>query len=134
MAVDRGVLTDTNGGGRILVVDDNRDAAESLQVLLSMMGNEVSVAFDGRQAIELAEALRPDVIFLDIGLPGMNGYEAARAIRRKDWGRDVTLIALTGWGNADDQNHALDAGFDRHFVKPVAFESLSEVLKEVPVR
>lgn len=120
--------------GRILVVDDNRDAAESLQVLLSMLGNEVSVAYDGKQAVEAAEASRPDVIFLDIGLPGMNGYETARTIRSQDWGRNMTLIALTGWGQEDDQDCARDAGFDRHFIKPVAFESLADVLTQLPSR
>ncbi|HKO89405.1 MAG TPA: response regulator [Burkholderiales bacterium] len=125
----------TNGSSyRILVVDDNRDSAESLQILLSLLGNEVSVAYDGQQAVEMAESARPQVIFLDIGLPIMNGYDAARAIREQPWGRDINLIALTGWGQEDDQLRAREAGFDRHFVKPVAFESLTDVLAKMPAR
>lgn len=121
-------------GGRILVVDDNHDAAESLQVLLSLMGNEVAVAYNGKEAVEVAEASRPDVVFLDIGLPGMNGYDTARTIRRSEWGRNITLIALTGWGQQDDQELAREAGFDRHFLKPVAFEHLTDVLSGLPLR
>lgn len=132
--VMRATQKEQGARGKILVVDDNRDSAESLQVLLSLLGNDVSVAYDGRQALDVAEAARPDVVFLDIGLPLMNGYDAARAIRSKPWGRDVTLIALTGWGQQDDQDRAKEAGFDRHFVKPVAFENLTEVLSSLPSR
>jgi len=116
---------------RILVVDDNQDAATSLATLLQLSGHETHVAHDGAEAIDKATALRPHVILLDIGLPQINGYEAARIIRRLPWGGAVTLVALTGWGQADDREKSKAAGFDRHLVKPVDLEALLELLAEL---
>lgn len=113
---------------RILVVDDNRDAAESLCLLLQTLGHEVQTAFDGQAAVGSARAFRPDVILMDIGLPGLNGYEAARAIRAEPWGRRVTLVALTGWGQPEDRRRSQDAGFDHHLVKPVAIGDVLPLL------
>jgi CheY-like chemotaxis protein len=105
---------------RILVADDNIDSAESMAMMLRLMGgNEVRTVHDGVQAVEEAEAFRPDLILLDIGMPRMNGYEAARKIRQQSWGQETVLVALTGWGQEEDRRQAAEAGFNRHFTKPV---------------
>jgi signal transduction histidine kinase len=104
---------------RILIADDNRDAAESMGMLLRLMGNDVRTVFDGLEAVEEAETFRPDVILLDIGMPKLNGYEAARRIRERGWSQGTKLVALTGWGRDDDKHKAAEAGFDRHFTKPI---------------
>ena len=97
-------------------------------MLLGLMGNDVRTAHDGREAMTVVEAFRPNGVVLDIGLPRMNGYDVAREIRRQPWGRQVTLIALTGWGQEQDQQQARDAGFDHHMVKPVDTSALMNVL------
>jgi PAS domain S-box-containing protein len=112
---------------RILVVDDNQDAAESLAVLLRMIGHEVHTAHDGLAAVEKAAALRPNAVLLDIGLPKLNGYEAARRIR-KERGAGVKLIALTGWGQEADRRQSREVGFDHHLTKPVEFDALQRLL------
>jgi CheY-like chemotaxis protein len=104
---------------RILIVDDNRDSAESLGLLLRLTGNDIRTAHDGVEACEAASRFCPDVAVLDIGLPRMNGYEVARRIRRESWGKSMVLIAVTGWGQESDKHSAHEAGFDRHMVKPV---------------
>lgn len=113
---------------RILVVDDDKDSTVSLSMLLRIMGHKVRTAFDGPQAIDLAAEYRPDIVLLDIGLPEMNGYEVARRIRREPWGRRMTLIALTGWGQEEDRKHSEEAGFDYHLVKPVEAPALTRLL------
>ena len=115
---------------RILVVDDNEDAAITLAMLLQLKGSDTRLAHDGLDAIEQAEAFRPDVILLDIGLPKMDGYDACRAIRRQPWGSAITMIALTGWGQDDDRRKSMEAGFDLHLVKPVAPATLMKMLVE----
>jgi len=112
----------------ILVVDDNLDSAETLAQLLEIMGNVVHVAHDGFDAIALAESIHPDVIFLDIGLPGMSGYDTARQIRERPWSETTKIFALTGLGREDDRSRSRDAGFDRHLVKPVYHEELEALL------
>lgn len=119
------------GGRRVLVVDDNRDAAELLSELLNSDGYEARMAYDGSAAVELAESWRPDVILLDIGLPRLDGYEAARRIRALDGGSRMTLIAVTGWGQAEDRARSAAAGFDHHFVKPVDLVTLKELFAPV---
>jgi signal transduction histidine kinase len=104
---------------RILVADDNPDSLESLAMLLRLRGNEVRTAPDGERALVEAEAYRPEVILLDIGMPVVNGYDACRRIREFDWGREALLIALTGWGQDEDRERSRAAGFDHHMVKPV---------------
>jgi signal transduction histidine kinase/ActR/RegA family two-component response regulator len=113
---------------RILVVDDSRDAALSLAKLLSLLGNDVEVAHDGLGALELAEALQPEVVLLDIGLPKLNGYDTARAIRRQPWGKAIFLVAVSGWGQDDDKRRSLEAGFNLHMVKPVELNAITGVL------
>lgn len=113
---------------RIVVVDDNVDAAKSLTMLLSFKGHEVRTAFDGLAAVELAENFRPDLMLVDIGMPKMDGYDAARTIRGMPWGRGTVLVALTGWGQEDDKRRAVEAGFDHHFTKPVDLGALETLL------
>jgi CheY-like chemotaxis protein len=112
----------------VLVVDDNRDAAESLALLLELDHCTVAVAYDGVQALETLDTFKPDVALLDIGMPGMDGYELARRIRASPGGNDLRLVALTGWGQADDKQLAADFGFDEHLTKPVDPEVLMRVL------
>jgi PAS domain S-box-containing protein len=116
------------GKCRVLVVDDLRDAANSMAIMLRMMGHETATAYDGLEAVETAAAFRPDVMLIDIGLPKMNGYETARHIRGAPWGSNVALVALTGWGQEQDKQRALDAGFDQHLTKPVPPSALKELL------
>ncbi len=113
---------------RLLVVDDNRDSATSLARLLALDGHETDTAFDGLEAMDAAEAIRPDVVLLDLGLPKLNGYDAARRIREHPWGRDMKLVALTGWGQEEDRRRSLEAGFDGHLVKPVDYDALIRLL------
>lgn len=113
---------------RILVADDNRDAAESFAMLLSLRGNIVKVAFDGAAALELAGEFRPEIAFLDIGMPRMNGYEVARSIRELPHGGTICLVALTGWGQESDRERAERAGFDAHVVKPAEPAALERIL------
>lgn len=108
----------------VLIADDNRDGLESLAALLSMHGHQVHVAADGSEALAQAERERPDVVLLDIGMPGLTGYEVAARIRASEWGRKMLLIALTGWGQAQDQARARAAGFDHHITKPLELERL----------
>jgi PAS domain S-box-containing protein len=113
---------------RILVVDDNRDSAISLAMLLEVMGNETQTAHDGLEALDVAAAFRPDVVMLDIGMPGLNGYAAAHRIRQEPWGKDAVLVALTGWGQEEDRRRSQEAGFDLHMVKPVEPAALEQLL------
>ena len=115
---------------RILVVDDNHDSARSLARLLKLVGNEVRTAHDGLEAVETATSFRPEVVLLDIGLPKLNGYDVARRIRQEPWGREMVLIALTGWGQDEDRRRSEEAGFNDHLVKPVNPDALLKLLQE----
>jgi PAS domain S-box-containing protein len=117
---------------RVLVVDDNEDGADSLAMLLRLGGHEAHTAHDGLAAVEAAQRLRPDVVLLDIGLPGLNGYEACRRIREQPWGRDLKLVAVTGWGQEEDRHRSREAGFDTHVVKPVDPDVLQTLLASLP--
>jgi CheY-like chemotaxis protein len=119
---------------RILIVDDNVDAAASLAMILRIVGNEVRIAHDGEEGFNAALVFRPDVILLDIGMPRLNGFDTARRIRQEPWGRNVSLLALTGWGHDEDRRKSQDAGFDHHLVKPVEPEALLRLLGELPAR
>ncbi len=116
---------------RILVVDDNRDAAMSLAAWLKLISNETRIAYDGLAALETAAAFRPDVILLDIGLPKMNGYDVARRIREQPWGEKMVLVAVTGWGQAKDRQESKEAGFNNHMVKPVDHADLARLLAKL---
>jgi signal transduction histidine kinase/ActR/RegA family two-component response regulator len=115
---------------RILVVDDNQDSAESLSLLLQLLGNDVSVAYDGEDALKMAIELKPEVVLLDIGLPKLNGYEVARQIRMEPWGSTPVLVAITGWGQTEDIDLSRQAGFDHHVVKPVDTDALLKLIQE----
>ena len=119
---------------RLLVADDNCDAATSCAALLEASGHEVSIAHGGREALDLACRLEPDALLLDIGMPELNGYELAQRIRSTAWGRRAMLIAVTGWGQEEDKRRALAAGFDRHLTKPIDPDGLESVLKQAKVR
>jgi two-component system CheB/CheR fusion protein len=114
---------------RILVVDDNRDAAISMAALLKTYGHDAEVAYDGAMAVDRAKAIQPDVILLDIGLPDLDGYAVARALRALPWVKRPLLIAVTGWGTPSDRERAFDAGFDEHLTKPIDYASLGEIIK-----
>jgi len=115
----------SSGARRILVADDNRDSADSLAMLLRFSGHEVHTRYDGLEGLEAAVSLRPDVVLLDIGMPKLNGHEVCRRIRELPWGRTVTIIALTGWGDERTRSRARESGFDGHLTKPVDFDELS---------
>ncbi len=119
-----------HGSRRVLVVDDNRDGAESLAMMLRLLGDEVRTAHDGVEAVEVAEQFRPQVILMDVGMPRVNGLDATRRIRAQEWGRGITIIALTGWGQDGDRARTREAGCDGHLVKPVNLPELEKVLAE----
>ena len=118
-------------GCRMLVVDDNKDSAESLGMLLRLKGNDIRTAYDGLDAFEVAQTFRPELVLLDIGLPKMNGYDVARRIRQESWGQDIILVALTGWAQEEDKRLSREAGFNFHLVKPVKISTLDELLGEI---
>jgi CheY-like chemotaxis protein len=118
---------------RVVVVDDNQDAAESLAMLLGMSGHEVRVAFDGPAGLALAQEYAPDIMLIDIGLPGMDGYEVARRVREQEQGRRALLIAATGYGQSEDRACSSSAGFDHHFVKPLALDALINLIGSAPI-
>ena len=113
---------------RILIADDNADAAELLEMWLKMSGHEVRSTQDGEAALRLAADMRPDVLLLDIGMPKLNGYDVARRIRQQPWGRHALLIALTGWGQEEDVRRSREAGFDHHVTKPVEPSAIDELI------
>ena len=116
---------------RILVVDDNRDAADSLAMLLRTSGNDIRTAYDGAEAVQLANDFEPEVVLLDIGLPNMDGHEVAQRIRQEPWGRRTCLIAVTGWSDEADRARSRAAGFDHHLVKPLDTSHLAQLLGSV---
>jgi CheY-like chemotaxis protein/two-component sensor histidine kinase len=118
-------------GYRILIADDNRDAAESLAMLLEMSGHEVRTAEDGEAALAVTEQFLPHAAFIDIGMPRLNGYEVAKRVRREAWGASVLLIALTGWGQDDNKRQAFESGFDHHLTKPVDPSQLDTLLERL---
>ncbi len=119
---------------RILVVDDNRDSADSMAKLLRLLGNDVAVAYDGLEAVDRAASFHPEIVLLDLGLPRLNGYDAARRIRAQPGGADRSLIAVTGWGQQEDRRRTAEAGFDHHLVKPVNLASLQGLLAALKPR
>jgi CheY-like chemotaxis protein/anti-sigma regulatory factor (Ser/Thr protein kinase) len=116
---------------RILVVDDNRDSANSMAMMLTLMGNDVRTAHDGIEAVETAEEFHPKAILMDLGMPKLNGYEATQRIRERTWGRNMIIIALTGWGQEADRAQSNAAGCDGHLVKPVNLSDLESLLTEL---
>jgi CheY-like chemotaxis protein len=117
---------------RVLITEDNRDSADSLKALLDALGYDGHIAYDGETAVRSAAALRPDVIIMDIGLPGMDGYEAARQIRAQNPAARLTIVALTGWGQHADRLKSADAGIDHHLLKPLDLTVLRQILDSLP--
>lgn len=117
---------------KVLVVDDNRDSAISLAMLLKLTGFETRTAHDGLEALEVASQFRPHAIVLDIGLPKLNGYEVAGKVREQPWGHDVVLVAVSGWDREDDRKKSKAAGFDHHLAKPVDHTELCKLFKAPP--
>jgi PAS domain S-box-containing protein len=113
---------------RILIVDDNRDSADSLAMLMEITNNQAYLAHDGLEAVEAIEKHRPEVVLLDIGLPKLDGHEVCRRVRKEPWGKDIVIIALTGWGQEDDRRKSQEAGFNGHLVKPIDYDKLLELL------
>ena len=134
MTTDEEKATTADNRQRVLVVDDNRDSAQTLAMMLKIMGNDVRTAHDGLEAIEQAQDYQPDVLLLDLGMPKLNGYDVCRRIREQAWGAKLQIIALTGWGQAEDRQRTKDAGFDHHLVKPVDVTRLRELLDEAAQR
>jgi PAS domain S-box-containing protein len=128
VASQRATAVESHPERRILIVDDNRDSAESLAMLLEITGNKTYMAHDGIEAVEAVEKYRPEVVLLDIGLPKLDGHEVCRRIRKQPWGKNIVVIALTGWGQEDDRRKSEEAGFNSHLVKPVDYDKLLELL------
>jgi PAS domain S-box-containing protein len=126
--LDYGSSSKSMSGRKLLVADDNRDAADSLAMVLELLGYQVMVAHSGNDAIETAKRQRPDAVILDIGMPDMSGYDVARTIRRQTWGEGILLLAMTGWGQADDIDRAQAAGFDKHLTKPADPDEVHRLL------
>lgn len=118
---------------RVLVVDDNPDALKSLSLLVSLMGHEVRQARDGAESLTIADEFRPEVIFMDLGMPKLSGFDAARRVREESWGQDMLLVATTGWGQDDDRRRTKEAGFDHHLVKPILPLHVQELLAAPPL-
>jgi CheY-like chemotaxis protein len=118
---------------RILIVEDNRDSADSLKALLEALRYDSHVVYDGETAVLSAPALRPDAIIMDIGLPGISGYEAARQIRAQNGAGRLTIVALTGWGQQADRLRSGEAGIDHHLVKPLDLAALRQILDSLPL-
>jgi CheY-like chemotaxis protein/nitrogen-specific signal transduction histidine kinase len=123
--------TPARHGARVLIVDDNHDGAQGLAMMLDLAGHEVRTAVDGLEALALADEFKPHVVLLDIGMPGIDGYETARRLRARPWAHATLLWAQTGWGQEDDKRRAHSAGFDRHLVKPIDPEELNRLMDEV---
>lgn len=109
---------------RILIVDDNTDSVETMATLIRLSGHEIAVAHDGETALEKATSFQPEIVLLDVGLPGMDGYEVAERLRAIPENKKLVIVALTGYGKEEVRQRAMDAGFDYHFVKPVDFTAL----------
>jgi CheY-like chemotaxis protein len=121
-------VTNQSAPRRILIADDNRDSAETMCMLLNISGHEVHLAHTGAEALATAKRVRPDIAILDIGMPDLTGYEVAERIRHEAWGKDIALIAVTGWGQDSDRRRALGAGFDHHLTKPIDPDRLKQLI------
>ena len=131
---NRQPATESRQSRRVLVVDDNRDAADSLAVLVRIDGHDVRVAYDGPAALAAAEGFRPDVVLLDLGMPGMDGYEVCRRLRRSPELAGVRVIAVTGWGQDSDRRRSAEAGFDHHLVKPADLDEIARLTSAAAAR
>lgn len=115
---------------RVIIADDNRAAADGLKQVMARMGHDVRAVYDGSQVVELAAEFRPDLILMDLSMPGMDGYEAARRIRQQPWGKTLLLVAVSGWGQKHHRSRAAEAGFDHYLVKPIAMADMTRMLED----
>ncbi|MET0657110.1 MAG: response regulator [Steroidobacteraceae bacterium] len=129
---DREAAANHSGVRRVLVVDDNTDAATSLAMLLELLGHEVQAVHDGLQAVEAAQSFGPEFIFMDIGMPNLDGIEATRRIRALKLPRQPVVVALTGWGQDSDRERSRAAGIDHHLVKPIELDAIRELIEGLP--
>lgn len=120
--------TSLNVPRKIMVVDDNFDTAQSMAALISLEGHEVQTAYNGKDALQLAQAFRPEVMLIDLCMPGVDGYQVAQRLKDHPWSRQITLVALTGWGQPEDRLHAQTLGFTHYLVKPVAPEEVHALI------
>ena len=120
----------TGNPRRVLIVEDNLDSVRALSALVSDMGHSVQYAINGYAALEIGRKQKPDIVLLDLGLPGMSGFDACRAIRKLPRGAEISIVAVSGWGQEDDRRKTQEAGFDAHLVKPVDFNALLTMLAE----
>lgn len=125
--IEQGLPTQS-AARRVLVIDDDKDVADSLAMLLELLGCDVRTAYNGAAGVNLVTEFRPSVVFLDLGMPDMNGFETARHIRAEAAGQKACLVALTGWGQDADKRRTREAGFDRHLVKPADMDAIEEIL------
>ncbi len=130
LPVDAGARSAPGAGRRVLVVDDNADSADSLALLLKLDGHETAVAYNGAEAVRMAESFRPQVAILDIGLPILTGHHVAKLIRAQPWGREMVLIALTGWDQGEDRRRSAETGIDVHLAKPADTDALRKLIRE----
>ena len=119
---------------RALIVDDNADSADTLAMLLQLLGHEVQCIYDSRRVLDTVDGFSPDVVFLDIGMPGLSGYDVARLLRTRPEGSKLTLVALTGWGQPEDRRRTAEAGFDHHLVKPTDVDTIQHVCRGLSPR
>jgi CheY-like chemotaxis protein len=112
---------------RTLVVDDNRDSADTLAMMIELLGHQVKRAYDPHEVEAIVEAYRPEIVFLDVGMPGLSGYDLARVLRAREDGDNMLLVAVTGWGQPEDRKRTREAGFDRHLVKPVELDDIRAI-------
>jgi CheY-like chemotaxis protein len=112
---------------RVVIIDDNQDAAHTMSMLVEQLGGSAQVAHDAVSGIAAVQDFQPDIVFLDIGMPGMNGYETCRRLRRQPSERHIVIVAVTGWGQSQDKQRAIDAGFDEHLTKPVDPTALASI-------
>ncbi len=127
---DAGRDANSAAGRRVLVVDDNGDSADTLALLLKLDGHQTAVAYNGAEAVRMAESFRPEVAILDIGLPILTGHHVAKLIRAQPWGRDMVLIALTGWDQGEDRRRSAETGIDMHLAKPADTDALRKIIRE----
>lgn len=116
---------------RVLVVDDNQDAASTLRLVIQSLGHQCDMAFSGHETLDIGERIQPDIILMDLGMPGMNGLETAHLVRQTEWGQSITLVALTGWGQEEDKMRSRRAGFDYHLTKPAEPSTIVQLLRSV---
>ncbi|RYF37530.1 MAG: response regulator, partial [Comamonadaceae bacterium] len=134
VAEERREQEDLAGGLRVLVIDDNRDSADSATEVLRLLGNEVECAYDGSSGVALARRFRPHMILMDLAMPGMDGYETRRRLAAEGESRETFMVAMTGYGNEEDKRRTRSAGFDAHLTKPVELEALVRLLNDARTR